>query len=95
MDSAWRLINEIPGVSCVRPKAAMYLFPKLDPLMYPILNDEKMVLDLLQQQKVLVVQGTGFNMTDTQHFRVVFLPRQDELEDAIQRLADFLRHYRQ
>jgi alanine-synthesizing transaminase len=62
---------------------------------YPILNDEKMVLDLLQQQKVLVVQGTGFNMTDSQHFRVVFLPRQDELEDAIQRLADFLRHYRQ
>jgi alanine-synthesizing transaminase len=95
MDSAWRLINEIPGVSCVRPKAAMYLFPKLDPQVYPILNDEKMVLDLLQQQKVLVVQGTGFNMTDSQHFRVVFLPRQDELEDAIQRLADFLRHYRQ
>ena len=95
MDSAWRLINEIPGVSCVRPKAAMYLFPKLDPQVYPILNDEKMVLDLLQQQKVLVVQGTGFNMTDSQHFRVVFLPRQDELEDAIQRLADFLHHYRQ
>jgi alanine-synthesizing transaminase len=95
MDSAWRLINEIPGVSCVRPKAAMYLFPKLDPQVYPILNDEKMVLDLLQQHKVLVVQGTGFNMTDSQHFRVVFLPRQDELEDAIQRLADFLRHYRQ
>ncbi|ANG62323.1 aminotransferase [Marinobacterium aestuarii] len=95
MDSAWRLINEIPGVSCVRPKAAMYLFPKLDPQMYPIHNDEKMVLDLLQQQKVLVVQGSGFNMMDTQHFRVVFLPRQDELEDAIQRLADFLRLYRQ
>lgn len=95
MDSAWRLINDIPGVSCVRPKAAMYLFPKLDPQMYPIHNDEKMVLDLLQQQKVLVVQGTGFNMTDTQHFRVVFLPRQDELEDAIHRLADFLRLYRQ
>nr|WP_067296518.1 pyridoxal phosphate-dependent aminotransferase [Marinobacterium profundum] len=95
MDSAWRLINEIPGVSCVRPKAAMYLFPKLDPQMYPIHNDEKMVLDLLQQQKVLVVQGSGFNMMDTQHFRVVFLPRQDELEDAIGRLADFLRLYRQ
>ncbi|UTW13784.1 pyridoxal phosphate-dependent aminotransferase [Marinobacterium rhizophilum] len=95
MDSAWRRINDIPGVSCVRPKAAMYLFPKLDPQMYPIHNDEKMVLDLLQQQKVLVVQGSGFNMTDTQHFRVVFLPRQDELEDAIQRLADFLRLYRQ
>ncbi len=95
MDSAWRLINEIPGVSCVRPKAAMYLFPKLDPQMYPIHNDEKMVLDLLQQHKVLVVQGSGFNMMDTQHFRVVFLPRQDELEDAIGRLADFLRLYRQ
>ncbi len=95
MDSAWRQINAIPGVSCVRPKAAMYLFPKLDPQMYPIQNDEKMVLELLQQQKVLVVQGSGFNMTDTQHFRVVFLPRQDELEDAISRLAEFLRHYRQ
>ncbi|MFC6668857.1 pyridoxal phosphate-dependent aminotransferase [Marinobacterium aestuariivivens] len=95
MDSAWRLINDIPGVSCVRPKAAMYLFPKLDPAMYPIKNDEKMVLDLLQQQKVLVVQGSGFNVPDTQHFRVVFLPRQDELEDAIGRLAEFLQHYSQ
>ncbi|WP_188860372.1 pyridoxal phosphate-dependent aminotransferase [Marinobacterium nitratireducens] len=95
MDSAWRQINEIPGVSCVRPKAAMYLFPKLDPAMYPIKNDEKMVLDLLQQQKVLVVQGSGFNMPDTQHFRVVFLPRKDDLHDAIGRLADFLRHYQQ
>ncbi|NVK44094.1 MAG: pyridoxal phosphate-dependent aminotransferase [Oceanospirillaceae bacterium] len=95
MDSAWRQLNEIPGVSCVRPKAAMYLFPKLDPALYPIKNDEKMVLDLLQQQKVLVVQGSGFNMPDTQHFRVVFLPRQDDLEDAIGRMADFLRQYQQ
>jgi len=95
MDSAWRLVNEIPGVTCVRPKAAMYLFPKLDPAMYPVKNDEKLVLDLLQQQKVLVVQGSGFNMPDTQHFRIVFLPRQDELEDAIGRLGEFLRYYRQ
>lgn len=92
---AWRLLTQIPGVSCVKPKGAMYLFPKLDPTVYPIKNDEKMALDLLQQQKVLIVQGSGFNMPDTQHFRIVFLPRVDELEDAVQRIADFLKTYQQ
>lgn len=94
-DLAWQMLNDIPGVSCVKPKGALYLFPKLDPTVYPIKNDEKMALDLLIQQKVLVVQGSGFNVPDTQHFRVVFLPRIDDLEDAIKRLATFLRTYEQ
>ena len=92
---AWEMLNEIPGVSCVKPKGALYLFPKLDPEVYPIKNDEKFALDLLQQQKVLIVQGSGFNMPDTQHFRIVFLPRQDEVEDAISRIATFLKTYEQ
>jgi len=95
MNLGCELLNDIPGVSCVRPKGAMYLFPKLDPKVYPIHNDEKMVLDLLQQQKVLVVQGSGFNLSDTQHFRIVFLPREDELRDSIERIAKFLRTYEQ
>ncbi|MCW8886611.1 MAG: pyridoxal phosphate-dependent aminotransferase [Motiliproteus sp.] len=94
-ESAYNMLNEIPGVSCVKPKGAMYLFPKLDPNVYNIHNDEKMALDLLMQQKVLVVQGSGFNLPDTQHFRLVFLPRQDELEEAINRIATFLKNYEQ
>ena len=92
---AWRLLNEIPGVSCAKPMGAMYLFPKLDPDIYQIHNDEKMALDLLTQQKVLIVQGSGFNLPDTQHFRLVFLPHFDELEEAIGRIASFLKTYEQ
>lgn len=92
---AWEMLNAIPGVSCVKPKGAMYLFPKLDPARYPIRNDEKFALDLLQQQKVLIVQGSGFNYPDTQHFRLVFLPSKDMLADAIERIAAFLRTYEQ
>ena len=92
---AWKMLNDIPGVSCVKPDGALYLFPKLDPNVYLIKNDEKMALDLLQQQKVLIVQGSGFNMPDTQHFRIVFLPRIDELEDAITRIGTFLKTYEQ
>ncbi|MGB0206037.1 MAG: pyridoxal phosphate-dependent aminotransferase [Neptuniibacter sp.] len=92
---AWELLNEIPGVSCVKPEGAMYLFPKLDPEVYPIKNDEKMALDLLMQQKVLIVQGSGFNLPDTQHFRMVFLPREDELREAVDRIAKFLKTYEQ
>lgn len=95
MNLAWEMVNAIPGVSCTRPQGAMYLFVKLDPEIYPIKNDEKMALDLLLQQKVLIVQGSGFNMPDTQHFRIVFLPREDELRDAIERLAKFLKTYQQ
>ncbi|WP_432474028.1 pyridoxal phosphate-dependent aminotransferase [Amphritea sp. HPY] len=94
-DIAWKMMNEIPGVSCVKPEGAMYLFAKLDPSIHPIKNDEKMALDLLLQQKVLIVQGSGFNMPDTQHFRLVFLPREDELCDAIERIGTFLKTYSQ
>lgn len=94
-DIAWRKLNQIPGVSCVKPRGAMYIFVKLDPDVYPIKNDEKMALDLLQQQKVLIVQGSGFNMPDTQHFRLVYLPRKDELIEAIDRIGIFLKSYTQ
>ncbi|EXJ13086.1 MULTISPECIES: pyridoxal phosphate-dependent aminotransferase [Nitrincola] len=95
MELAWRMLNDIPGVSCVKPKGALYLFPKLDPERYPIHNDEKFALDLLQQQKVLIVQGSGFNLDDTQHFRLVFLPSTDLLIEAIERIAVFLKTYEQ
>ena len=92
---AWEMLNDIPGVSCTKPAGALYLFPKLDAKKYNIKNDEKMALDLLQQQKVLIVQGSGFNMPDTQHFRLVFLPREDDLADAVDRIGAFLRNYEQ
>lgn len=94
-DTAWRLLNDIPGVSCVKPNGALYLFPKLDPKRFPIQNDERLVLDLLLQERILLVQGSAFNIDDRQHMRVVFLPREDLLEDAIKRLAHFLASYRQ
>ncbi|WP_271270678.1 pyridoxal phosphate-dependent aminotransferase [Aliamphritea hakodatensis] len=92
---AYREINAIPGLSCVKPMGALYLFVKVDPDMYPIFNDEKLALDLLLQQKVLIVQGSGFNMPDTQHFRLVILPREDELMEAISRIGEFFRNYSQ
>jgi alanine-synthesizing transaminase len=93
-DLAHKLITQIPGVSCVKPKSAMYLFPKLDPVMYPIADDEDMVLELLKQERVLLVQGSAFNMVGTQHFRIVFLPDKDQLIEAIGRLAIFLERVR-
>ena len=93
-DKAWSLLNEIPGVSCVKPKAAMYLFPRLDPKIYPIVDDEKFVLDLLLEQKILLVQGTAFNWPNSDHFRIVFLPREDDIVEAIDRLSKFLLDYR-
>ena len=92
---AWEKLTAIPGVSCVKPKGALYLFPKLDPQVYPIANDEQIVLDLLLQEKMLLVQGSAFNWGDTQHFRIVFLPREHELNDAIERLARFLGRMRE
>lgn len=92
---AWELITQIPGVSCVKPKGAMYLFPKLDPAIYPIDDDEQFVLDLLLEERILLVQGTAFNWPNPDHFRIVFLPQGDDLEDAIQRLARFLEKLRQ
>lgn len=93
-DLAWELINQIPGVSCVKPKAALYLFPKLDRRVYPIEDDQQFILELLREQHVLVVQGTGFNWPDPDHFRVVFLPNSDDLTEAIGRIATFLEHYK-
>ncbi|GII22504.1 pyridoxal phosphate-dependent aminotransferase [Planosporangium mesophilum] len=93
-DVAWKLLNEIPGVSCVKPTGALYAFPRLDPKVYPIADDEKFVMDLLVSERVLVVQGTGFNWASTDHFRIVTLPRVVDLEDAIGRIARFLSTYR-
>ncbi len=93
-EKAWSLLSAIPGVSCVKPKAAMYLFPRLDPEIYPIEDDEQLVLDLLLEERILLVQGTAFNWPDPDHFRIVFLPREDDLEEAINRLARFLEKYR-
>jgi len=93
-DLAWKLLTDIPGVTCVKPKAALYLFPKLDPKMYPIEDDQKFILELLETEKVLVVQGSGFNWKAPDHFRVVFLPNADDLTEAIGRIARFLEYYR-
>jgi len=92
-DRAWELLNEIPGVSCVKPSGALYMFPKLDPAMYPIKDDLQFALDLLRAEKLMVVQGTGFNWPNPDHFRIVTLPRVADLEDAIGRIARFLRTY--
>ena len=93
-DLAYEMLTAIPGVSCVKPKAAMYLFPKLDPKIYPIKDDQQFILDLLLEEKVLLVQGTGFNWKTPDHFRVVFLPNVDDLTEAIKRIARFLESYR-
>ena len=93
-EMAYDMLSAIPGVSCVKPKAALYLFPKLDPKVYPIANDQQFIFDLLREERVLVVQGTGFNWPQPDHFRVVFLPNVDDLSDAMNRIARFLDGYR-
>ncbi|WP_119154358.1 pyridoxal phosphate-dependent aminotransferase [Caldimonas tepidiphila] len=93
-DLAHELLTQIPGVSCVKPKAALYMFPRLDPKMYPIQNDQQFAYELLAEEKVLIVQGTGFNWPQPDHFRLVFLPNSDDLADAIGRIARFLDGYR-
>jgi alanine-synthesizing transaminase len=93
-DLAYELITAIPGVSCVKPSAALYMFPKLDPKMYPITDDQQFIYELLQETKVLLVQGTGFNWPTPDHFRIVFLPHEDDLREAIGRIAKFLELYR-
>ncbi len=93
-DLAWKLITDIPGVTCVKPKSALYLFPKLDPEMYPIEDDQQFVAEFLKEEKVLLVQGSGFNWGKPDHFRIVFLPHEDVLKEAIGRLARFLERYR-
>ena len=89
-DLAYSLLSDIPGVSVVKPKAALYMFPKLDPEMYRITDDQQFAYDLLAQEKVLVVQGTGFNYPTPDHFRLVFLPNTDDLSEAIGRIARYL-----
>ncbi len=93
-DLAYDMITSIPGVSCFKPPAAMYLFPKLDPVIYPIQDDEQFVLDFLLEEKVLLVQGSGFNWHTPDHFRLVFLPNVDQLTTAINRLEAYLSRYR-
>ena len=93
-DLAYELITAIPGVSCVKPSAALYMFPKLDPKVYPIDDDRQFFLELLKETKVMLVQGTGFNWATPDHFRIVFLPHEEDLREAIHRIARFLEQYR-
>ncbi len=93
-DLAYQLLSQIPGVSVVKPQAALYMFPRLDPKVYPIADDQQFAYDLLAAEKVLIVQGTGFNWPEPDHFRVVFLPNSDDLVEAIGRIERFLAHYR-
>ena len=93
-DMAYELITAIPGVSCVKPVAALYMFPKLDPVIYPIADDRLFFLELLRETRVMLVQGTGFNWPQPDHFRIVFLPHEDDLAEAVRRIAKFLENYR-
>ncbi len=93
-DLAYELITAIPGVTCVKPQAALYMFPRLDPAVYPIADDRQFFLELLRETRVMLVQGTGFNWKKPDHFRIVFLPHEDDLREAIGRIARFLEHYR-
>ncbi|MBV9381155.1 MAG: aminotransferase class I/II-fold pyridoxal phosphate-dependent enzyme, partial [Streptosporangiaceae bacterium] len=88
-------LTAIPGVDCVKPAGALYLFPRLDPEVYKIVDDQRLVIDLLEQQHLLLTHGTGFNLPSTDHLRLVFLAPVDTLDDAIGRLAEFLAGYRQ
>ena len=94
-DKAWEMVTQIPGISCVKPQGALYMFPKIDTEMYGITDDMKFVYDFLVQEKVLLVHGTGFNWIRPDHFRIVTLPHVYQIEEAMERLARFLKHYRQ
>lgn len=93
-DLAYQLLTEIEGLTCVKPKGSLYMFPKLDLNIYPISDDQAFIAQLLKEQKVLLVQGTGFNWIKPDHFRVVFLPYEDDLKEAIGRIAQFLNDYK-
>ena len=92
---AWELLNKIDGVSCTKPKGALYLFPKLDTERFNVRDDEQFVLDFLLAEKVLMVQGTGFHWPKPDHFRVVFLPHVEQIRESMGRLERFLANYRQ
>jgi alanine-synthesizing transaminase len=94
-DRGWQMLSEIPGVDCYKPAGALYLFPRLDPEVHKISDDQKMCIDFLEQQHVLLTHGTGFNLPSTDHVRVVYLAPVEILEEAITRLATFLSSYRQ
>ena len=94
-DLAYELVTAIPGVTCVKPSAALYMFPRLDPNVYPIADDRQFFLQLLEETRVMLVQGTGFNWATPDHFRIVFLPHEEDLREAINRIAKFLETYRQ
>jgi alanine-synthesizing transaminase len=94
-DLAVNMVNQIPGLSVVMPRGALYCFPNIDVDRFNITDDERFVMDLLREQHILLVQGTGFNWKDPDHFRIVFLPDKDTLGDALRRLGLFLEHYRQ
>jgi alanine-synthesizing transaminase len=93
-DIAYDALSQIPGVSVVKPKAALYMFPRLDPKVYPIVDDQQFAYDLLEEEKLLIVQGTGFNWPTPDHFRLVFLPNTDDLHEALERIERFLGGYR-
>ena len=93
-DLSWELLNQIPGLTCVKPAGAIYMFPRLDPAVYKIEDDLALVMDILHQEKILVVQGSAFNMGDKQHLRLVFLPNEDELKKAIGKIDRLLANYR-
>lgn len=92
-DICYKMLDDIPGISCVKPKGAFYVFPKIDPKKYPIKDDREFILEFLREEKVLIVQGTGFNWPTPDHFRIVFLPREDLLREAIHRFGRFLEHW--
>ena len=94
-DRAWEMLTQIPGVDCYKPAGALYLFPRLDPEVHKIVDDQKMVIDLLEQQYLLLSHGTGFNLPSADHLRIVFLASVALLEDAIWRLGEFLAAYKQ
>ena len=91
----YKALNDIPGISAVKPKAAFYIFPKIDTQKFNIANDEQFALDLLREKKILIIHGGGFNWDKPDHFRVVYLPRIEVLSDAMEKLADFLSTYKQ
>ena len=93
-DLAYELITAIPGVSCVKPSAALYMFPRLDPTIYPVADDRQFFLEMLRETKVMLVQGSGFNWATPDHFRIVFLPHEEDLREAVSRIAKFLERYR-
>ena len=91
----YKALNDIPGVSVKKPRAAFYIFPKLDVQKFNITNDEKFAMELLREKKVLLIHGRGFNWKDPDHFRIVYLPRIEVLEDAMGKISDFLSYYKQ